>query len=46
MRLVDYFCDISGSSFISDSEYGLGRMPRVIVGSWLAGLVCSVTHVA
>ena len=25
--------------FHSDSEYGLGRMPRVIVGGWLAGLI-------
>lgn len=25
--------------FHSDSEYGLGRTPRVIVGSWLAGLI-------
>ena len=25
--------------FHSDSEYGLGGMPKVIVGSWLAGLI-------
>lgn len=34
-----YFYGISVSSFISDSEYGLGKRSRIIVGSWLAATV-------
>lgn len=39
---LTYFCGISGCSFISDAEDGLGRRPRVIVGREAD----SVTHVA
>lgn len=37
---ADMFLYILGNSFMSDSEYGLGRMPRVIVAvGWLTDLI-------
>lgn len=44
MRSIIYFCGISGCSFISDAEYGLGRRPRVIVGREAESDTCGLEN--